>query len=193
MLSCCHRCGWGPLRSALSAAAGSAAAGRAVACVVAAAVLGLAAPVPALAEPDDPWPYEWPVDGVVIDPFRPPATPYGSGNRGLEFATVPGSVARSAGTGRVIFAGRVGRRLHVTVAHPDRLRISYSGLASIAVGVGERLQRGEPVGTTGTRLHVGARAGHAYVDPAIVFGGRTVVRLVPPSGSSPLTLFPPGG
>lgn len=139
----------------------------------------MAGAVPAAAAPDDPWPYEWPVDAPVIDPFRPPATPYGAGNRGLEFATVSGQVVRSAGAGRVVFAGQVGGRLHVTVAHPDRLRLSYSGLASIAVRVGQAVQRGDELGTTGERLHVGARVGRAYVDPAIVFGGRRIVRLVP--------------
>ena len=142
-------------------------------------VVGLWGVVPAAAAPDDPWPYEWPVDAVVVDPFRPPATPYGPGNRGLEFATAHGQPARAARDGWVVFAGQVGGRLHVTVAHPDRLRISYSGLATVEVRTGERVAQGRAIGSTGDRLHVGARVGSAYVDPAIVFGARRIVRLVP--------------
>jgi murein DD-endopeptidase MepM/ murein hydrolase activator NlpD len=144
---------------------------------------------PAAAAPDDPWPFEWPIDAPVVDPFRPPATLYGAGNRGLEFATLAGQVVRSAGAGRVVFAGQVGGRLHVTVAHPDRLRLSYSGLASIEVGVGQSVGRGDTVGATGERLHVGARVGTAYVDPAIVFGGRRIVRLVPSGRVTPRLWF----
>jgi murein DD-endopeptidase MepM/ murein hydrolase activator NlpD len=147
---------------------------------------------PAQGVPDDPWPYEWPVDAPVVDPFRPPATPYRPGNRGLEFATFPGQAVRAAGSGRVLFAGRVGGTLHVTIGHPDRLRTSYSYLASISVRVGDVVERGREIGTAGDRLHVGARAGRAYVDPAIVFGGRRLVRLVPVAGSPARLVFDPG-
>ena len=34
--------------------------------------------------------YQPPVDAPVTDPFRPPLTPYGPGNRGIDYATVPG-------------------------------------------------------------------------------------------------------
>lgn len=156
-----------------------------VAAALVVASLGVATVVPAAALPDDPWPYVWPVDAPVVEGFRPPATPYGPGNRGLEFATVPGTAVRSAGSGRVLFAGQVGGRLHVTVAHADRLRVSYSGLATMETSRGARLGQGEQLGTTADRLHVGVRLGTAYLDPAIVFGGRRVVRLVPASRASP--------
>ena len=41
--------------------------------------------------------YQAPVAAVVSDPFRAPATPYGPGNRGLEYATSPGR-SRTAAT-----------------------------------------------------------------------------------------------
>jgi len=128
------------------------------------------------------------VDAPVVDPFRPPATPYGSGNRGLEFGTAVGQVVRSAGAGVVVWAGQVGGRLYVTTAHPDRLRVSYSRLETIAVRRGDRVSKGEVIGTAGERLHVGTRLGSAYLDPAIVFGGRRVVRLVPSRLSPPVRL-----
>ena len=54
--------------------------------VVAASVL---TPAPAGA---DAVRYRPPVDAPVVDPFRPPPVPWGSGNRGLEYETVPGTV-----------------------------------------------------------------------------------------------------
>ena len=50
--------------------------------------------------------YRLPVDAPVVDGFRPPTTPYGPGNRGLEYATVAGTEVRAAAGGRVTFAGR---------------------------------------------------------------------------------------
>ena len=116
--------------------------------------------------------YVWPVQGTVVDPFRPPEGPYGPGNRGLEFVTQPGSAFWAAAEGVVSFAGPVGGRLHVTVSHSDGLRVSYSGVASLGVRRGERVQQRQQLGTTGDRLHVGVRRGETYLDPARVFGRR---------------------
>src|SRR2546426_469687 len=40
--------------------------------------------------------YRPPVEAPVTDPFRPPLTPYGPGNRGIEYATVPGASVHAA-------------------------------------------------------------------------------------------------
>lgn len=121
-----------------------------------------------------------PVDAPVADPFRPPTTPYGAGNRGLEYATAPGAVVVVAADGVVTFAGSVAGGLHVTVRHPDGLRTTYSFLARIDVVVGQRVRQGDQVGVTRDHLHFGARRGSAYFDPASLFGsGRPEVRLVP--------------
>lgn len=126
---------------------------------------------PAVAAPDDPWPYMWPVVAPITDSFRAPKNPYGPGNRGIEFATLPGQTIVSAADGVVTFAGPVGGRLFVTVAHPDGVRTSYSFLAVIAVSRGEPIGKGDPVGSAGSVFHVGARIGDAYIDPAVLFGG----------------------
>jgi hypothetical protein len=121
-----------------------------------------------------------PVDAPISDPFRPPVSPYGPGNRGIEYTTTPGSLVRASAAGTVLFAGAVGGALHVTVGHPDGLRTSYSFLAGIAVAVGQQVQQGEQVGTAGERLHFGVRAGDIYLDPAGLFTGLVVeVELVP--------------
>lgn len=114
-------------------------------------------------------PYAPPVDATVTDPFRPPATPYGPGNRGLEYATAPGTPARAIGAGTVTFAGRVAGRGVVTVQHPDGLRSSLTGLAEVRVAAGDRVGRGDVLGTTAAMLHLGVRRGDEYIDPAALF------------------------
>jgi murein DD-endopeptidase MepM/ murein hydrolase activator NlpD len=123
-------------------------------------------------------------DAPVVDPFRPPPGPYAAGNRGIEYATVPGSPVRAAADGVVTFAGPVAGQLHVTVGHADGIRTSYSYLASIAVVRGQRVRRGQPVGTAAARLHVGARRGDIYLDPASLWSrGPPRVVLVPLDGA----------
>lgn len=123
--------------------------------------------------------YAPPVQGPVIDPFRAPPGPYGPGNRGLEYATDPGALARAIGGGTVVFAGQVAGRLVVTVEHPDGLRSSLVGLATVSVTRGQSVVRGQPLGRTGSRLHLGVRRGEQYLDPATLFARRGPARLVP--------------
>jgi hypothetical protein len=121
-----------------------------------------------------------PVEAPVADPFRPPAGPYGAGNRGIEYRTEPGTPVRASAAGTISFAGAVGGALHVTVAHADGVRTSYSFLATAEVVVGQRLEQGDALGTSGARLHFGARIGDAYFDPAALFTATlTEVELLP--------------
>ena len=151
-------------------------------------VLALTATPPASAAPKAPSSraprsrvsFEAPVEGQVVDPFRAPPTPYAAGNRGLEYATAPGSTVRAAAAGVVTFAGQVGDVLNVVVLHADAIRTTYSKLASVGVRPGEHVDAGAVIGTSGPALHFGARAGRAYVDPAVLLApapGRP--RLVP--------------
>jgi murein DD-endopeptidase MepM/ murein hydrolase activator NlpD len=110
-----------------------------------------------------------PVDGEVIDGWRPPATRYGPGNRGWEYATTVGESVRAAGDGTVAFAGQVGGTLHVTVAHRGGLRTTYSLLATVEVTVGGTVRAGDRLGTAGERLHFGARLASGYIDPGLLF------------------------
>lgn len=137
--------------------------------------------------------YTPPVSAPVADPFRPPPRPWLPGNRGIEYATSPGTPVRAAGRGRVTFAGPVAGALHVTVTHPDGIRTSYSYLASVAVVAGAAVARGQVLGTAGARLHVGARRGDTYIDPASLWGavGPPWVRLAPLDGA-PGRSRPPG-
>src|SRR3546814_801139 len=135
------------------------------------AVLASTLTAPAAAAPGDPPGYVPPVDAPVADPFRAPERPYGAGNRGLQYDTEPGTEVRASSGGRVTFAGSVAGTRHVTILHPDGLRTSYSFLDDVAVVVGQRVEQGDVVGTTVDDLHLGARLGDAYLDPAALFEG----------------------
>jgi murein DD-endopeptidase MepM/ murein hydrolase activator NlpD len=137
--------------------------------------------------------YEPPVDAPVIDPIRPPPTPYTAGNRGVDYGTTPGELVRAAAGGQVTFAGQVGGVLNVVVLHGDGIRTSYSLLASIRVAAGQVVTGGQPVGTAGADFHLGARAADAYVDPAMLFDAVPVhVRLVSdgPAAVAPAAVAP---
>ena len=163
-------------------------ASRAAAFVVALSALALLAPpgaahAAAAAEEPSPVAYQAPVDAPVVDTFRPPVTPYGPGNRGIDYATRPGTTVRAAAPGVVAFAGAVGGGLHVVILHGDGIRTSSSFLRTVEVRRGQRVGAGQAVGTAGPTLHFGARAGGAYVDPLVLLagsaGGAPGVRLVP--------------
>jgi pimeloyl-ACP methyl ester carboxylesterase len=114
--------------------------------------------------------YTPPVDAVVTDRFRPPPTPYAAGNRGIDYDTAPGQPVVAAAAGEVVFAGRVGRSVHAVVLHADGLRTSYSFLDGVSVHRGQRVERGDKVGTAGESLHFGVRDGDVYLDPMTVLG-----------------------
>ena len=124
--------------------------------------------------------YAPPVDGAVVDGYRPPPSPYGPGNRGLDYATTAGQDVRASAGGEVTFAGRIGPSAHVVVLHPDGIRTSYSFLVDATVAAGDQVAPGQVVGTAGSVLHFGARAGDRYVDPNLLLaGGPVEVHLVP--------------
>ncbi len=131
--------------------------------------------------------YVPPVDAEIDDGFRPPASRYGAGNRGVDYATAPGDIVRAAADGEVVYAGRIGATSHVVVLHDDGIRTSYSFLTDTAVRRGDRVGQGEAVGTAGTSVHFGARAGEEYLDPTVLFGGGPpTVHLVPADQRHPL-------
>lgn len=152
----------------------------AIALLVGACLVITSVHVEARAAAEAPGAHAPPVDAPVVDPYRPPPGAYGPGNRGLDYATSPGTDVVVSAPGQVTFAGPVGGANHVVVLHPDGLRTSYSFLATVSVRRGQVLATGAVVGRSGGTLHFGARAGDRYLDPALLFGGgETDVRLVP--------------
>ena len=133
-------------------------------------------------------PWSWPVAGVVSRPFDPPAHRYGVGHRGVDLLTAPGATVRSAGAGRVSYAGSLAGRGVVVVVH-GALRTTYEPVTALVglgdvVGAGDvlgRLEAGHAGCSALACLHWGLRRGEDYLDP---------VRLVEPG---PVRLLPVGG
>ena len=114
-------------------------------------------------------PYTPPVDGTIVDHFRPPACRWCPGNRGIDYATQPGDPVRASGAGVVTFAGPIGADLYVTIEHRDGLRTSYAYLATISVTEGKFVSQGAVVGTANLALGAAAgagRRGHLRLDGA---------------------------
>ena len=121
-----------------------------------------------------------PVEGTIIDPFRPPDQPWLPGNRGLEFETESGSIAVASADGVVVFAGSVAGRYHVTIRHSSRLRTTLAFVAEILVAEGQWVGAGDPVAVVADSVHFTARVDGFYVDPEILLAPhRWTVRLVP--------------
>lgn len=137
--------------------------------------------------PAEPAGADWdhPVDAPVSDPFRPPQTRFGAGNRGLEYATTGGETVRAVDAGTVVFAGVVGRHRHVVVDHGDGLRSTYAFVASIEVVRGQAVRRGQSVAIAGPAVHLTARLGSVYVDPMLLMNGAEVVARLRPGVAPP--------
>lgn len=122
--------------------------------------------------------YAPPVEGAVVRSFDRPVTVYGSGHRGVDLAAPVGAAVHTAADGVVAFVGTVAGATWVAVEHGDGMRTSYGVLATVVVAVGDRVARGDVLGTLAgaphgdgrPALHWGARRGAAYVDPLALLG-----------------------
>jgi murein DD-endopeptidase MepM/ murein hydrolase activator NlpD len=128
---------------------------------------------------------------AVIRPFDPPESPYGPGHRGVDLGGFPGAVVAAAGAGIVAFAGMVGGRPVVSIAHADGLRTTYEPVAP-SVRAGMPVARGSPLGTllaghagcpVPACLHWGARRGASYLDPLLLLHPPWI-RLLPSDGAA---------
>jgi murein DD-endopeptidase MepM/ murein hydrolase activator NlpD len=122
----------------------------------------------------------------VIRGFDPPASPFGSGHRGIDIAAPVGTPVYAAASGTVTFSGPVGGRLFVTVDHGAGLESTYSFLDSIAVRRGDVVSPGQAIARSGTghagdivpSLHFGVKLTDAYVDPLEYLGPVEVWRFI---------------
>lgn len=136
-----------------------------------------------------------PVDAPVVDPFRPPSCTWCPGNRGLEYATRPGSAVRAPLAGRVSFAGVVAGTRYVVVERlldGQRVRVTLGGLTDSELRTGDPVALGQVVGAAGTTFHLGLRVGDTYLDPAPWLAAPTRrARLVPLDGRRRLPVGAP--
>lgn len=135
--------------------------------------------------------FMWPLDPApeVVRGFDAPEDPFGQGHRGVDLAGSPGQPALAAGSGTVVFAGRLAGRGVVSIEHDGGLRTTYEPLVPTVV-VGARVHQGQQVGTlvaghpecaATACLHWGVRKGRDYLDPLTLLV-ETRLRLKPWTG-----------
>lgn len=94
----------------------------------------------------------------------------GIAQKGLRFKTRRGSLVRSPGKGKVVYAGefRAYGRI-VIVDHGRHYHSVLGNLASVDVALGERLKAGDPIGKTGGNFYLELRHRGKPVNPSTQF------------------------
>jgi murein DD-endopeptidase MepM/ murein hydrolase activator NlpD len=131
-----------------------------------------------------------PLPLTVVTPFRPPATRYGPGHRGVDLAAAVDATVLAAADGTVVYADDLAGRGVVSIEHDGGLRTTYEPVRAL-VAAGDRVSRGQPIGLVeaghppcalAACLHLGARLpDRIYLDPLALFGPWRV-RLKPWAG-----------
>jgi murein DD-endopeptidase MepM/ murein hydrolase activator NlpD len=122
----------------------------------------------------------------VLRGFDPPASPYGSGHRGIDIAAPAGTVVVAPAPGVVSFAGNVAGQLYLSIDHGAGLVSTSSYLSAILVAADDPVIAGQAVAVSGAghpgllpdHLHFGVRLAGAYVDPLDYLEAAGVVDLI---------------
>lgn len=151
---------------------------------------GAVRPAPQPSRAAEPAGFGWPLEPhEIARPFQAPAYAYGPGHRGVDLVGTVGQPVLAAGSGMVVYAGRLADRDVVSLEHAGALRTTYEPVAA-TVRVGQRVLLGQEIGRLepghpactvvepAACLHWGARRDGSYLDP---------LRLVKPGK---LRLFP---
>lgn len=124
--------------------------------------------------------------------FDPPPQRWLPGHRGVDVTGIAGTPVMAVDDGRVVFSGPVAGVPVLSIDHAGGLRSTYQPVLAM-VQAGERVVAGQVVGLltdvgghcASACLHLGARRGEQYVDPALLLGWRAP-RLLPLAGSGTL-------
>jgi murein DD-endopeptidase MepM/ murein hydrolase activator NlpD len=127
-------------------------------------------------------PWDWPVSGAISSDFGGRSSPWGRSyefHAGLDIRALQGTPVAAAGSGVVVYAGRMrGYGNMVVVDHGFELKTVYAHLSAIYSDIGRRVQTGETIGAvgqtgraTGPHLHYEVRVGTAPVDPMCYLDG----------------------
>jgi murein DD-endopeptidase MepM/ murein hydrolase activator NlpD len=127
-------------------------------------------------------PWDWPITGPVSSEFGGRSSPYGRSwefHPGLDIRALSGTPVAAAGSGTVVYAGRMrGYGNMVVVDHGVGLKTVYAHLSAIYADLGRRVETGQVIGAvgqtgraTGPHLHYEVRVGTAPVDPMCYLSG----------------------
>jgi murein DD-endopeptidase MepM/ murein hydrolase activator NlpD len=124
----------------------------------------------------------------ITSPFQPPHRP---NHNGVDYGGAKGSPILAIERGKVIEAktGCIEAQLHcnrqrgnyVRIDHENGYKSVYLHLDTILVKEGQRVKRGQTIGTmgntgysTGTHLHLSITKNGQYIDPEKLFNGQIV-------------------
>ena len=135
-------------------------------------------------------PWAGPVSGPVIHGFDPPASPCGSGHRGIDIAAAAGTPVRAPAPGTITFAGPVAGHLFVTIDHGGGVESTYSWVSALSVKKGDVVVAGTLIASSGAghpgdlvpSVHMGVKLHDVYVDPLAYLSPMSVsgfIRLAP--------------
>lgn len=118
--------------------------------------------------------YRRPISGPVIKGFAPPLQRWRVGHRGVDIQAPVGAPVYAAADGKVVFAGSVGGRPVISIAHRDGVRTTYDTVQPL-VQRDTVVRAGERIGALLPSVHRdlnepnhlgwGARRGDTYIDP----------------------------
>lgn len=126
--------------------------------------------------------YHWPsrVPVKILRPFDPPASPWGSGHRGIDLDIQSGSEIYSARAGTVFFVGTIAGKPSISIKHTALIRTTYTPVTS-DLTVGTAVKAGQKIGTLQAGhpgLHFGAKIDDRhYLNPLLLILGP--IRLLP--------------
>jgi murein DD-endopeptidase MepM/ murein hydrolase activator NlpD len=116
-------------------------------------------------------PISLPLNLPILDQFRPPSCKWCSGNRGIEYRTVPGSEVTAVADGIATFVGSVAGTNYVVIKTNETLKtgnnllVTHGRLRSVSVKSGDLIAAGQTIGMAGELLYIGVRANGQYTDP----------------------------
>ncbi len=152
-----------------------------------AVVVAAGEPAAALERPGAADGWRLPLPGPVRTVVDLPAEPWRPGHRGVDLPAAAGSTVRAPRAGTVTFAGQVGGKPVVVLAH-GALRSTFEP-AEALVEVGGTVRAGRPVAVVADAgaghcapdrcLHWGVRRGDRYLDPLVLVGRAVPVVLLP--------------
>ena len=126
--------------------------------------------------------YHWPSRAPVriLRPFNPPASPWGSGHRGVDLDIPAGSEVYSAREGTVFFVGTIAGSPSISIKHSELIRTTYTPVKS-DLAVGTTVKAGQKIGTLQAGhpgLHFAAKIDdYHYLNPLLLILGP--IRLLP--------------
>ena len=110
-------------------------------------------------------PISLPVNLPVLDQYRPPSCKWCSGNRGIEYRTIPGSAVFAVASGIATFVGSVAGTNYVVVRTFNNLLVTHGRLSLVSVKSGGVIVAGQTIGSSGESLYIGVRVNGQYSDP----------------------------